>query len=1000
MAGGCLAELDDSSPGFEGGPWNDEHQFPRIWRAFFTNTPAHFTPAYLDGTELFKMTVWQADAPVYFEQSAMTGWSEELNPWRYYQDLNPDLKILAYLPGGFSIYNPSAYFNCTTNEIKCDIATATTLNDWWMRDRLDAVVIPWPNNTDALTGRTGAPATAWGEWYGDYITGAEVLQREDDDTIPYWDGLHLDVMSSVPHHLAGTSWDIDRNEESDQYEVGKGKSWMDAQKTDMTDDMLAYAVATVEAAGAVWYGNGAWEPAYTGIDDDPSSMDYLHGAFDERFPTFPWYDPSSCGENTSTACPSIGAAFSAGNLWAFHMQRYLNWEDNAREPQFYKAIYTDLENENYFEDYVSTQAQSQRFILGSITAGGNGYASVALSTFSPVWCDECGVAAGATAETVAAASWLGCPSDVARNTTDLRTMREIVAQEGQWALQNYAWCRDFSGGKVCVNPSTTTKVVTVGSGYDKIAGVYDTAHNDGSAVSSTISIAPFDAYFLVRDTAATPTPGAAQTATPTPTNTPTPVDTATFTATPTATPTWTPGGATPTPTPTRTRTPTPTRTPTRTPTATVTPTATNTPTVTGTPPAATATPWIQTIYGDSNWDDTYINLAQPTQIYGLNTGINLDARTSVTGPTPYTYTNKSGVFAIPVDGYPEGAYLTSGTLYLYRDTTCSGCVGNAHAQNVTVREVYQPVDETTMTWNVPWDEAGGYSDIDVSDAVATVVISAGTATPGYVAFDITGAVDQAISDSPSEVELIKVKLEPDCTPNLFGLCFTFSNWWSTEKETNRPYVELRWNLQGGPTPTPTFTATPTPTLVHTATPTPTAVNTPTPTATWTPGGSTPTPTPTGTATPTPVAGFVISEILPLQDNTDWNADGVLDRKDRFVEVCNWTGADIDLDDDYFVRVGSTDTDLFNGSVADGECFVVWDTLSGAGFTIPSTSSQVQLRSINAYPQIIDIFTYPAVPAGLCIARYPDGSSTWVQQRCTPGQSNGYWLTHPTPTATP
>lgn len=999
LSGGCLAELDDSSPGLEGGPWNDEHQFPRVWRAFFLHTPSLFSHQYLDGTELFKMAVWQADAPVMYENSAMTNWGEATSPWDYYRTLNPDLKILAYLPGGFSVYDSP--FSCANNSITCDIETATDAGDWWMRDENGAPLTPWANDTDVLTGRTGITGTAWAEWYGDYVTGVEVLQREDiigDPPAAFWDGLHLDVMTSVPHHLDGTHWDFNRDNVRDQYV--QGKSWMDAQKTGVVDEMLAHAVATVEAVGAVWYGNGAWEPAYTGIDDDPASMTYLHGAFDERFPTFPWYDPAACGETSSTACPSIGATFSAGNLWAFHMQRYLNWEDNARDPQFYKTLYTDLENETYFSTYVSTQAQSQRFILGSITAGGNGYASVALSTYSPVWCDECGVTAGATAATVAAASWLGCPSDVARNTTDLRTMREIVTQEGQWALQNYAWCRDFSGGKVCVNPSTTTKVVTVGSGFDKIDGIYDTAHNNGATVSSTISIAPFDSYFLVRTSAATPTPGAGQTATPTPTATPTSTTTPTWTATSTATPTWTPGGATATHTPTRTPTATPTRTPTRTPTATITPTFTNTPTPAGTPPTATPTPWVQTIYGNSNWDDGYISLAQPTQVWGLNTGINLDARTSVVGPTPYTYTNKSGVFAIPVDSYPDGATLIGAELYLYRDTTCGGCGGNAHQQIVTVREVFQDVDETTMTWRFPWEIPGAYGDTDVGDPVATVIIPTGTATPEYVAFDITGVVNSALPDSPSSIDTIKVKLEPNCAPNAYGLCFTFTNWWSTEKATNRPYVELHWNLAGGPTPTPTSTATATPTLINTATPTPTAVNTPTPTPTWTPGASTPTPTPTGTATPTPVSGFVISEILPQNGNTDWNGDGLLDRNDRFVEVCNWTASTIDLDDDYFVQVGATVTDLFNGSVAPGSCFVVWDSFSGTGFTIPAASTQVQLRSINQYPQLIDVFTYPVVPVNLCIARYPDGSNTWVQQRCTPGETNGYWLTHPTPTATP
>ena len=35
-------------------------------------------------------------------------------------------------------------------------------------------------------------------------------------------------------------------------------------------------------------------------------------------------------------------------------------------------------------------------------------------------------------------------------------------------------------------------------------------------------------------------------------------------------------------------------------------------------------------------------------------------------------------------------------------------------------------------------------------------------------------------------------------------------------------------------------------------------------------------------------------------NTDWNGDGLIDERDRFAEVCNWTGATIDFNDDYWL----------------------------------------------------------------------------------------------------
>ena len=79
---------------------------------------------------------------------------------------------------------------------------------------------------------------------------------------------------------------------------------------------------------------------------------------------------------------------------------------------------------------------------------------------------------------------------------------------------------------------------------------------------------------------------------------------------------------------------------------------------------------------------------------------------------------------------------------------------------------------------------------------------------------------------------------------------------------------------------------------HTPAGAPTATFTPTPT--WTAGAATPTPTHTPTATPTAIPGLVISEVGANPVNTDWNGDGLIDERDRFAEVCNWTGATIDL----------------------------------------------------------------------------------------------------------
>lgn len=275
------------------------------------------------------------------------------------------------------------------------------------------------------------------------------------------------------------------------------------------------------------------------------------------------------------------------------------------------------------------------------------------------------------------------------------------------------------------------------------------------------------------------------------------------------------------------------------------------------------------------------------------------------------------------------------------------------------------------------------------------VIPAGTVNPDddLYELDVTALVTPGASS-------LKLKIEPECTPNPAGNCFTYSQWYSSEYDVFpwRPFLELRF--YPGPTPTPTYTPTNTPTLLPTATNTPTGAPTATftPTPTWTPGANTPTPTHTPTATATPVPGLVISEVGAQMVNTDWNGDGLIDERDRFAEVCNWTAATIDFDDNYWLTYNGGRTDTFNGEILAGQCAVFWFDLSGRDFRPYPAGGVYKLW--NRTTGQVDQFTAVTSAADRCYARYPDGSSTWVQQRCTPGQSNGWWLTHPVPSPTP
>jgi len=143
--------------------------------------------------------------------------------------------------------------------------------------------------------------------------------------------------------------------------------------------------------------------------------------------------------------------------------------------------------------------------------------------------------------------------------------------------------------------------------------------------------------------------------------------------------------------------------------------------------------------------------------------------------------------------------------------------------------------------------------------------------------------------------------------------------------------------------------------------------------------------------------FGMSEVI-ANPNSDWNGDGQVNERDRGVEICNWTAADINMADEYWLRFNGLSSDPFNGIARAGQCFMVWYGLSGIDFQPAPTGGTLALIG----PQgPLDVFTYPPQQPGQCVGRWPDGSHTWAWlDRCSPGRANGYWLTHPTPTPTP
>lgn len=1048
---GCVAQLDSHARGYNGGPYNDIHQFPRLKFAegdYCADSSAacfgSFSPAQLDVIALGDIVEFVLPA---------AGWEDSgfttFNPIDYVRGINPDVRLFglvhsyaqtdpwrlgerADMPQPWAIFDALQTANNTSPP-----------STWWLLDRLGVRVQPWTAGGNLVAGRPNWQVAGWQTWIAAYLMGASVWDNTGCSG-DCWNGISLETVPPGHAYPGGAIQDADRNAQTDWSEPSKGRSWITAGFADGV--IAALNAIQIDAGFAADNGvvmlDGGWQYGRDGFSDLSDYQYYANIVQDYDFPTLPAYG-LACNSFWSS-CPNTGAA-PDGRQWDFHMGQAVAWEDapSTLDTAYLiaKGYYQEKRGRTFssaagatWGDYITSYYQDQRFTLASGLLT-NGYVQVHEGQ-TPDWCDECGVnAAGVRSTAPADTGWMGCPVGPATATDSGDTLRAMIGAGTPFALSDHVWQREFTNALVIVNPTTSEQFVTVPAGWKRIRG-FDVAHNSGAAVNGGLTIGAMDAYVLKRSGAATPTatftatsgathtPTATFTATstwtptPTPTRTPTrtpthtatptwtstatpggatATPTATWTATRTATPTWTPGGSTATPTATRTPTPTATRTPTPTRTPTVTPTFTNTPTATGTPPTATPTPWrVRVLPLQTPWDDSTINLLEPNTPHGERLYLQLDARTGGTpGPEPYTYTKKSLVFDIPLAGVLNaGDTVVLADLVLKRDWPQEPPLN--YDQRLNVRPVLTPnPDDASMTWCFPWVECGLYHSDDAGPSYNTHVVPAGTPNPLDDLYEIS--VLPLVTPGAAS---LKIKVEPECTPNPAGNCFTYTQWFSSEYDVFpwRPFLEL-W-FQPGPTPTPTTAPTNTPTLLPTATHTPTGAPTATFTATptWTPGGSTATPTHTPTATATPVPGLVISEIGANFVNSDMNGDGLIDERDRFVEVCNWTAATVEFADNYWLTYNGGRSDLFNGEILSGQCAVFWFDLSGRDFRPYPAGGVYALW--NRTTGAVDQFTANASANDRCFARYPDGSAIWVQQRCTPGETNGYWLTHPTPTPTP
>jgi hypothetical protein len=958
-----------------------EHQFPRLWANYANNLPLNFTTVTADALRYYNIQMWMMDAPYWYEQNRMTNWTNVDHPWDYVRNSPVTPRIYAYVPGYYFWTDVWPAWHVNKNDVRATIDQGSNGVDWWMRQpgtSGDNRVYNFPPNGAIVN---MSLLTGYGDWYGNYLASDAMWLKRDTNSNYYWDAIHLDVANSVPHALNGHLWDIRRE---GQYSTSTiGKPTMNDMMVEGMREMLATLQPAVETRGGIIEGNAAWEPGNT-INTLPPLA--IEGAASERFPTYPWYDPYGCnGPFSSGACPSFGpgAGFSATTRWARHMQWYTEWLNRNPEGT-YNLWYTELHQHSTFSPTITSSAQSKRFIAGSALMN-NGYFSA--WTTSPVssindWFDEGAVnSSGAAVKALANRNYLGCPTGPARNTTNGKTLLQVINDEGWQSLASYVWKREYDGGVVYINPTTSSKTVSGVYGLKKILGSTlswgDRTHNNGQVVNGNLVIPAMDAYVLVRNTAAT--------ATPTPTLTPT-------------------GAATATPTPTVTSTPT--RTPTPTPTAT-----------------ATATP--QTLWSvictvlSCPWIDTHIDSQASTTNSGGNQYINLSAGTNRNTPMPPSnpVTARQGLVDIGIT-FPTDAAFQFARLEYY---VASG-FGSMFVEPCVIKRDWTEFDATWLQYDDEnsWQEPGAYGEDDVG-ACGPVVPIDSSSVGNYVTFLVETLMDTGSG--------LNIKLRPYCIPNPSGWCNAEYRLASKNNTTDAspPELILIVNAPGAtPTPTPTRTPTrtalpaatntPTPTATPTRTPTPTftATVTPTPTGSVIPATATPTPTRTSTPTATPtrtavatltptptpaISGLIINEVCPAMVNVDLFPDGILGNDNAVELFATGVGSEPLSVTGWKLCTWNMCTNL-RGTITSRQYLVFYEALNE--IQLFPQNGRVELFDANTVPwTLIDSIQWANVNNDYCLARIYDASSTWQQTRWpTMGYGNSSWATTPTPTVTP
>ncbi len=203
---GCVAELDNHADGYNGGPYNDIHQFPRLKFAegdYCADSSAacygSFTTSQLDLIALGDLVEFVLPVPDW-EGAGFTAF----NPIDYVHDANPDIKTFG-LMHSYAATDPGSLGTIAQMPQSWDIYNELTDNSEWLYDK-DGVRVS--GGRSATEARPNWQNTDWQDWIAPYLLGSNVFTNTSC-TGQCWDGIGFEAVPPGHSYAGAQDQDAD-----------------------------------------------------------------------------------------------------------------------------------------------------------------------------------------------------------------------------------------------------------------------------------------------------------------------------------------------------------------------------------------------------------------------------------------------------------------------------------------------------------------------------------------------------------------------------------------------------------------------------------------------------------------------------------------------------------------------------------------------------------------------------------------------------------------------